>query len=149
VRYLVPFCCGLPNIFCRHLVSRWQVMKQRLASAVPRCLQHLLGNLRITFFALGNIRAGVASARLAAETYDLVVCDISMQGMDGLALTREIRSRPLLRTLPIILVSAHDSGDERKVGLEAGADAFLGKKECVSGRLLAEATEIMRRRRPS
>jgi len=90
-----------------------------------------------------------ALTRLAAETYDLVVCDISMQGMDGLALTREIRSRPLLRTLPIILVSAHDSGDERKVGLEAGADAFLGKKECVSGRLLAEATEIMRRRRPS
>jgi CheY-like chemotaxis protein len=88
----------------------------------------------------------VALERLATETYDLVVCDIGMEGMDGLALTREIRARPHLRRVPIILVSAHDAEQERQQGLAAGADAFLGKKECVSGRLLSEAAGIIGRR---
>src|SRR5205085_2708427 len=48
--------------------------------------------------------------------------------------------------LPVVLVSAHDSASDRQLGSEAGADAFLSKKECVSGRLVAEVSAVVARR---
>jgi CheY-like chemotaxis protein len=69
-----------------------------------------------------------------------------MEDMDGLALTRQLRSRPETSSIPIMLVSMNDSDSDRQNGLAAGADGFLTKKECVSGRLLVEITSVISRR---
>lgn len=93
--------------------------------------------------------AAQALEQLRGATYDVIVSDIGMEGMDGFALTRSLRARADTRDLPIILVSAHDGESERAKGVAAGADAFLSKRDCVSGRLLSEVTAVTGRRRAS
>lgn len=90
-----------------------------------------------------------ALEQLRGATYDVIVCDIGMEGMDGFALTRALRARADTREVPIVLVSAHDGESERSRGMAAGADAFLSKRDCVSGRLLFEVTQVTGRRRAS
>ena len=96
----------------------------------------------------------VGSARQALEHlrhawYDAVVADVRMAGMDGFDLVAELRTRDDLRELPVILVSAHDSEADRARGLAAGADVFLSKKECISGRLLSEVGAMISRKERS
>lgn len=84
---------------------------------------------------------------LGRTSYDVVICDIGMEEMDGLDFTRRVRSRAETRGLPIILVSALDSEAGRSQGMEVGADGFLSKKDCASGRLLSEVSAVISRRR--
>ena len=93
-----------------------------------------------------------ASARQALEllrhsAYEVLVCDIGMAEMDGLQLTREIRGRHEADPMPIILVSAHDGDADRAGGQSAGADGFLSKRDCASGRLLVEVAAVIARRK--
>ncbi|RKH54138.1 hybrid sensor histidine kinase/response regulator [Corallococcus llansteffanensis] len=87
-----------------------------------------------------------ALERLAADTYDVVICDLDMEEMDGTELIARLRDKKETRTLPVILVSAHDSAPARERGLASGADGFLSKRECAAGRLLAEVLDVMSRR---
>ena len=58
---------------------------------------------------------------------DLVVTDLMMPGMDGLELCRRIRSNDVVNHIPIVIVTAKISDQERIEGIEAGADAYLAK----------------------
>ncbi|GMT97429.1 hybrid sensor histidine kinase/response regulator [Corallococcus caeni] len=87
-----------------------------------------------------------ALERLQADTYDVVICDLDMEEMDGIELIARLRERKDTRTLPVILVSAHDTQVARDRGLASGADGFLSKRECAAGRLLAEVLDVMSRR---
>ncbi|WP_375761514.1 response regulator [Corallococcus exercitus] len=87
-----------------------------------------------------------ALERLQADTYDVVICDLDMEEMDGIELIARLRERKDTRTLPVILVSAHDTVVARERGLASGADGFLSKRECAAGRLLAEVLDVMSRR---
>jgi CheY-like chemotaxis protein len=92
--------------------------------------------------------AVVALDRLERTRYGVVVCDVAMEGMNGHELVRRVRQREELRATPVVLVSAHDSDAERAAAESSGADAFLGKRECASGRLLeVVATAIAHRKR--
>jgi two-component system chemotaxis sensor kinase CheA len=64
---------------------------------------------------------------LEGRAVDLVVSDVEMPGMDGIALCRMIRSSPRMARLPVILVTALEREDQRAAGLAAGADAYIGK----------------------
>jgi chemotaxis protein histidine kinase CheA len=93
----------------------------------------------------------VGSARQALDHlrhafYDVVIADVMMPDIDGLEMTTMLRARPETRDLPLILVSAHDTQPERERGLAAGADAFLSKKDCISGRLLGEVASVIARK---
>ena len=68
-----------------------------------------------------------ALARLAAGDVDLVLTDVQMPRMDGFALTRAIRQHAALTNLPVVILSSLASEDDRRHGLEAGADAFVVK----------------------
>jgi len=76
-----------------------------------------------------------------------MVCDIGMEEMDGFQLTTAVRTRAETDTMPILLVSARDSDSDRMRGTAVGADGFLTKKDCVSGRLLAEVSTAIARRK--
>jgi CheY-like chemotaxis protein len=90
--------------------------------------------------------AAEAVTRLRQTTYDVIVCDVAMAGMDGLAFTRLVRDRAETRGLPVVLVSARDDAADRAGGLEAGADAYVSKKDCAAGLLLSEVSAAIARR---
>jgi class 3 adenylate cyclase len=71
---------------------------------------------------------GVAGLDLArAAPLDLALLDVQMPRMDGLALCRALKSSPQTRFVPVIIVTALDSEDEKLKALEAGADDFVSK----------------------
>jgi two-component system chemotaxis sensor kinase CheA len=82
--------------------------------------------------------------RLQTDSYDVVICDLEMEEMDGEEFIRTVRERPDTRELPLILVSTHESGRER--GRAAGADDFLSKRDCAEGQLLKVVLDVMSRR---
>jgi CheY-like chemotaxis protein len=84
--------------------------------------------------------------RLQADSYDVIICDLDMEEMDGVELVKRVRGTPDIESLPIILVSAHDEPAARSRGMAAGADGFLSKRECAAGRLLSEVLDVMSRR---
>ncbi len=97
-------------------------------------------------FHVHAVSSGAAGLQqLLQGAYDVVICDIGMDEMDGFQFTRTVRGRSDTRHLPLVLVSGRDLEEDRAAGLQAGADAYLSKKECVSGRLLAQVTEAIAR----
>ncbi len=87
-----------------------------------------------------------AMERLQTEIYDVIICDLEMEEMNGTELIAKLRSQPGTKDIPVILVSANDSAGARSRGLSAGADGFLSKRECAAGRLLSEVLDVMSRR---
>jgi len=87
-----------------------------------------------------------AMERLQTETYDVIICDLEMEEMNGTELIAKLRTQPDTKEVPVILVSANDSAGARSRGLSAGADGYLSKRECAAGRLLSEVLDVMSRR---
>ncbi len=58
---------------------------------------------------------------------DLIITDLMMPGMDGLEVCRQVRSNEITNHIPIIVVTAKITEEERIKGIEAGADAYLAK----------------------
>lgn len=78
-----------------------------------------------TVEAVGNGRS--ALQRLQATTYELVVLDLQLPGLDGLSVCSEIRRHPATRALPVVVITARGDEADRIVGLEIGADDYLVK----------------------
>ena len=74
---------------------------------------------------------------------DLVVLDLMLPGEDGLELCRDLRTRS---NLPVIMLTARDEETDRIVGLEMGADDYLGKP-FNPRELLARIKSVLRRAR--
>ena len=91
-------------------VARWQ-MKQ-------------LGEGYSYYFASDG-ESGLARAEEIIP--DLIITDIMMPGMDGYEVCRRIRSSELLNHIPVIMVTAKATHEDRMKGLAAGADAYLEK----------------------
>ena len=73
----------------------------------------------------GTAEAGIAMAREMRP--DCIIMDIRLPGMDGMSATRVLKQDPLLRTIPVIALTAYAmSGDEEKA-IEAGCDAYITK----------------------
>jgi len=77
----------------------------------------------------------------------LIILDIIMPGMDGLETCRELRSDPLLESVPILFLTGKGRPEERVEGLEAGADDYLAKPFDVRD-LLLRVKAILRRTCP-
>jgi two-component system chemotaxis sensor kinase CheA len=68
-----------------------------------------------------------ALSKLSSRSFDAIVSDIQMPNMDGLTLTARIRQDSRYRDLPVILVTSLASDEDRKRGIDAGADAYIVK----------------------
>lgn len=90
-----------------------------------------------------------ALEQLGEATYDIAISDVTMTPgeLDGLELLTRIRATPTLAQLPVILVSVSESRELRARALALGADAYLTKRDCASGRLLGEVAAVLSRRR--
>ncbi|MEO7836162.1 MAG: response regulator, partial [Acidimicrobiales bacterium] len=65
--------------------------------------------------------------RARTENPDIVVCDIMMPRMDGLAVVRHLKADPATRSIPILLLSAKAQAPDVQAGEESGADAYVTK----------------------
>ena len=73
-------------------------------------------------------RNGEEAVKVAKEeSPSLVLMDLSLPVIDGLAATRLIREVPALQKTPIIAVSAHDTADFQAEALEAGCNSYITK----------------------
>ena len=72
-----------------------------------------------------NGHEGLAMARSMLP--DLIISDVMMPILDGLKMTKELKSNPLTKTIPIILLTAKSSKRETVTGLQSGADDYLSK----------------------
>jgi chemotaxis protein histidine kinase CheA/CheY-like chemotaxis protein len=70
-----------------------------------------------------------ALTRLREETFDLVITDLEMPNLNGFDLTEKIRADARTRSLPVIIVTTRSSPEDRRRGVEVGADAYIVKSE--------------------
>ena len=82
--------------------------------------------------------------RLKEESYDLLVLDLQLPGMDGLSLCAALRRDPDTERLPIIMLTARGDESDRVVGLEVGADDYVVKPFSPK-ELVARARALFRR----
>lgn len=69
----------------------------------------------------------VALEKIAEQDYDLVLMDVQMPEMDGLAATKALRSQPRYADLPILAMTANAFDDDHKACLQAGMNDFVSK----------------------
>ena len=103
--------------------------------------------LRGNGFCVGLAGDGVdALTKLQARRYDVVVLDVAMPSLDGLAVARSLRASG--STLPILMLTAREAISERVAGLEAGADDYLVKPFALE-ELVARLRALLRRTMPA
>ncbi len=78
---------------------------------------------------------------MKTESFDLVVSDVDMPRMNGFDLTAKIRRDKELSGLPVVLVTALESREDRERGIDAGANAYIIKSSFDQSNLL----EVIRR----
>jgi DNA-binding response OmpR family regulator len=89
---------------------------------------------------------GVTGLHLAvSNSYDVVILDLMLPGMDGLELCRKLRSEGK-RSTPVLMLTARDTLDDKVKGLDAGADDYLVKPFAIQ-ELEARVRALIRRDR--
>jgi two-component system cell cycle response regulator len=86
---------------------------------------------------------GEALARAAEMEPDIILLDVMMPGLDGFEVCRRLKASEALAHIPVVMVTALNSPEERLKGLEAGADDFLSKPFCDLA-LLARVRNLVR-----
>lgn len=103
--------------------------------------KHLQDNLyEVTHISDGSL--GLQEAERGG--YELLILDLGLPGMDGLELCRKFRQSDELT--PILILTARDTEIERIIGLEIGADDYMGKPFSIR-ELLARVRAILRRQK--
>jgi two-component system alkaline phosphatase synthesis response regulator PhoP len=102
-------------------------------------------NLEQSGYQVETAATGVSALEAAhRESFDLIVLDIMLPGMDGLEVCRQLRREDRTATVPIIMLTAKSEEIDKVVGLEVGADDYVtkpfGRRE-----LLARIRALLRR----
>lgn len=99
--------------------------------------------LRHEGWAVDWVRDGEAARQtLATETFELVLLDLGLPGLDGLAVLRDLRARH--NRTPVIVLTARDALADRVAGLDSGADDYVVKPVEVE-ELSARMRAVLRR----
>ena len=84
--------------------------------------------LEMTGYSVVEAMNGEEAVKLAkSESPSLILMDLSLPVIDGLAATRLIRKLPECKSTPIIAVSAHDTSDFQSEAIEAGCNTYVTK----------------------
>lgn len=83
-----------------------------------------------------------ALEQLARRPADLVITDVNMPHMDGLALTKALKGDPTYQHIPVVMLTTETAEKERDSGLQAGAARYL-TKPVSQGVLTAEIKTLL------
>ena len=94
-------------------------------------------------FEVETAASGPVGLRLARELHpDVILMDISLPGMDGWAVTAELKADPKTVDIPVVVVTAYAFPEDRIRASSAGCDGFLAKP-CEPSRVLAEVQRLL------
>jgi DNA-binding response OmpR family regulator len=110
----------------------------------PDILANVVDYLQLKGYSVDCAQDGLGGLHLAVtQTFDLIVLDIMLPGIDGYQLCQRLRKDARL-DIPIIMLTARDTLADRIHGLDIGADDYLVKPFALS-ELLARIQAILRR----
>lgn len=92
---------------------------------IRRLLAHNLGK-KFTVLTAGDGQAALDILK-NGNGINLLVVDIAMPGIDGFALTERIKENPACSTIPLIMLTAKDTSEDREKGLKLGAVEYITK----------------------
>jgi two-component system OmpR family response regulator len=114
-----------------------------IAEDDPSLAEGLSFALRQAGYAVDRVQNGTeADAALTDLRFDLLILDLGLPAMDGLQILKRVRARG--SRIPILILTARDSVQDRVQGLDLGADDFLAKPFSLS-ELQARVRALMRR----
>lgn len=85
------------------------------------------------------------ATHLSGLPVDLVICDVEMPGLDGIAFTRRLRGTPGWEQVPVVIMTSRGADSDRRAGLEAGADAYLLKSDFDQADLVTTVRRLVGR----
>jgi two-component system chemotaxis sensor kinase CheA len=83
-----------------------------------------------------------ALTQLRSDAFDVLVSDVEMPRLDGFSLTARVRADRALAELPVVLVTALASREDRERGIDVGANAYLVKSDLDHSDLLATVRRL-------
>ena len=130
---------GLPREKLRILLAE---DSPTVREAIRTTLQNS-GYRNLTFFENGAeawtwIQQRIDETGRLEDVGDLLICDVEMPQVDGLHLTKKIKSHPTLKQMPVLLYSSIITPENRKKGIAVGADAQVAKPELTKVVQLAD-----------
>jgi DNA-binding response OmpR family regulator len=81
--------------------------------------------------------------RTIEENPDIILCDIILPGRDGLAILKELKSDPLTKNVPVIMLTNFGSDSNIHIALENGAEDFLLKYKIVPSEIVKKINEVL------
>src|SRR4030095_3224953 len=118
-------------------------MRILLIEDEPDAARMLAKGLRENAYAVDLAGKGEAAIYQTSLTdYDAIVLDVMLPGASGLQVCKELRRRG--SPVPVLMLTARDSVEDRIAGLDSGADDYLAKR-CDLGELLARLRAVIRR----
>jgi len=111
--------------------------EHKIANSIKKGLEQELFAVDVSYD--GNRGFDMASG----ETYDVIVLDLMLPGMDGMTICRKLRTEEKIHT-PIIILTAKGTTEDKVKGLNSGADDYLVKPFAFS-ELLARIRALTRR----
>ena len=109
------------------------MMRQLLVFALSR-----VKNLRVT-----EADDGVDGLRkLAGNKYDIILTDINMPIMDGLKLVKRVRTDPMHKDTPIVVITTEGSEEDRQRAIALGANAYI-TKPIQAPQVIAKVKELL------
>jgi DNA-binding response OmpR family regulator len=113
-----------------------------LAEDDPAITDSVTYSLRACGYHVDAVASGEAALDFTLATYDLVILDILLPGISGVEVCRKVRERG---AVPVMMLTARTGEVDRVLGLEAGADDYLGKPFSMA-ELISRVRAILRRR---
>ncbi|MBS4059369.1 MAG: response regulator [Bacteroidetes bacterium] len=122
----------------KHENSDADVQKRILLAEDSITIRNMMRNYLETagFDVVTAVDGQDAFEHLQSERFDIVVTDIEMPRMNGIQLTAKIKEHAAFNHLPVVLVTALESKDDRKRGMEAGANAYIIKSSFEKSNLI-------------